>query len=424
MSAVIVQLEGVLGYYESLRGRATDAGVLQAIDRAIASTDAVIGLIQDGAALSEVADTLAEAISDGRALISIGIQETKGIIGRTVEEREALKELAHGFHQATLNFASCTWEVSEISNIIQGSDVIGLTFMMILTDAPQKFGFAEGNVKLVVRIYSSPVEEAFSLGGQSYTYSVGAGEVKMDFVVDGWDWNFEPATISRLNTTYLTVSPALALWIDAAAFSMNYTDPDPLYGDLSNVNATAVSTTSFSYGSQQQSISVSDDDAEATQLAFTPSLLSTSIAGKSFMKALSARLQLANESTIGGFFDFVPYAIVTNETGQGQLVNVTASYRSASNHVRIYICYPYFNGTLVHDPSIGVESDDSGSSDSEAKYIVTLGTIAGGVVGIQAIPSTPTWGNASSLAVAGGRRCSRGGCHHRRGEAQPGDGLV
>jgi len=424
MSAVIVQLEGVLGYYESLRGRATDAGVLQAIDRAIASTDAVIGLIQDGAALSEVADTLAEAISDGRALISIGIQETKGIIGRTVEEREALKELAHGFHQATLNFASCTWEVSEISNIIQGSDVIGLTFMMILTDAPQKFGFAEGNVKLVVRIYSSPVEEAFSLGGQSYTYSVGAGEVKMDFVVDGWDWNFEPATISRLNTTYLTVSPALALWIDAAAFSMNYTDPDPLYGDLSNVNATAVSTTSFSYGSQQQSISVSDDDAEATQLAFTPSLLSTSIAGKSFMKALSARLQLANESTIGGFFDFVPYAIVTNETGQGQLVNVTASYRSASNHVRIYICYPYFNGTLVHDPSIGVVCDDSGSSDSEAKYIVTLGTIAGGVVGIQAIPSTPTWGNASSLAVAGGRRCSRGGCHHRRGEAQPVDGFV
>jgi len=403
MSAAIGQLEGVLGYYESLRGRVTDPGVLQAIDRAIASTEAVIGLIQDGAALSEVVDALAEAISDSRALISIGIQETRGIIGKTVEERAALKELAHGFHQATLNFASCTWEMSEVSNIAQGSDVIGLTFTMTLTGAPQKFGFAEGNVKLVVRIYSSPVEEAFSLGGQSYTYSVGAGEVKMDFVVDGWEWNFEPATISRLNTTYLTVSPALALWIDAAAFSTNYTDPEPLYGDLSSVNSTAATATSFSYGSQQQGISVSGDEDEATRLAFTPSLLSSSIAGKQFMKALSARLKLSNGSTIGGFFDFVPYAIVTNESGQGQLVDVTASYRSGGNHVRIYICYPYFNGTLVHDPSIGVEGGGSGEGDdSGAKYLIALGAGAGGIASILAIPSMPTWGNAGSLAVAGG----------------------
>jgi len=406
ISAVLGQLEGVLGYYESLRGKATDPGVIQAIDQAIASTEAVIGLIQDGAALSEVADALMEAISDGRALIRIGIQETKGLIGKAVEEREALKELAQGFHQATLNFASCTWEMSEISNIAQGSDVIGLTFTMTLTGAPQKFGFAEGNVKLVVRIYSSPVEEAFSLGGQSYTYSVGAGDVKMDFIVDGWDWNFEPATIMRLNTTCLTVSPALALWIDAAAFSTNYTDPEPLYGDLSGVNATAATATSFSYGGQQQSISVSSDDAEAARLAFTPSLLSSSIAGKQFMKALSARLMLSNGSTIGGFFDFVPYAVVTNESGQGQLVNVTASYRSGGNHVRIYVCYPYFNGTLVHDPSIGVEGGGSGGGDgnggSGANYLVTLGAGAGGIASILAIPSMPTWGNAGSLAVAGG----------------------
>lgn len=402
MSAVICQLEGVLDYYESLRGMVTDPGVLQAIDRAIASTEAVIGLIQDGAALSEVADALAEAISDGGALIGIGIQETRGIIGKTVEEREALKELAHGFHQAILNFASCTWEMSEISNIVQGSDVIGLTFTMTLSEAPQKFGFAEGNVKLVVRIYSSPVEETFSLGGQSYSYSVGAGEVKMDFVVDGWDWNFEPKTISRLNTTYLTVSPALALWVDAAAFSTNYTDPEPLYGDLSDVNSTAARATIFSYGRQQrQSISVSGDDDEATQLTFTPSLISSSIAGKPFMKALSARLKLANESTIGGFFDFVPYAIVTNESGEGQLVNVTASYRSGGNHVRIYVCYPYFNGTLVHDPSIGVEGGGSGDG-SGAKYLVALGAGAGGIASILVIPSMPTWGNAGSLAVAGG----------------------
>jgi len=402
MSAVICQLEGVLDYYESLRVMVTDPGALQAIDRAIASTEAVIGLIQDDAALSEVADALSEAISDGRALISIGIQEPRIIIDKTVEEREALKEeFAHGFHQAILNFASCTWEMSEISNIVQGSDVIGLTFTMTLSEAPQKFGFAEGNVKLVVRIYSSPVEETFSLGGQSYSYSVGAGEIKMDFVVDGWDWNFEPKTISRLNTTYLTVSPALALWVDAAAVSTNYTDPEPLYGDLSGVNSTSARAATFSYGRQPQSISVSGDDDEATQLTFTPSLISSSIAGKPFMKALSARLKLSNESTIGGFFDFVPYAIVTNESGEGQLVNVTASYRSGGNHVRIYVCYPYFNGTLVHDPSIGVEGGGSGDG-SGAKYLVALGAGAGGIASILVIPSMPTWGNAGSLAVAGG----------------------
>ncbi len=402
MTEVISTLEETIASYQNLRSRANDTTVIAAIDEAIDATTEALELAQGGATQNEVANALGDAIGEGQDLIRIGIEKTKSLIGQIAEQREMLKELAISFHKALLNFASCEWEMSEVSNINSGNETIGITFTMTLVDAPGKFDFADGNVKLVVRIYSSPVDETFTLGGQSYSYSVGAGEVKMDFVVEDWDWNFEPETIERLNSTYLTVSPALALWIDASKFSMNYTDPEPLFSDMDVVNApSAVSIAKFNYGNSKLSISVSNEDAEANQLQYTAYTQANTVAGKAFRWASSAKLKLSDEGTLGGFFKFVPYAIVTDGSEEGRLVNVSASYSSAGNHVRIYVCYPYFNGTMVHDPSIGVESDASEGS-VDAKYIVTLGAGAVGISNIQAVPSSPTWGNAKSLAVAGG----------------------
>ena len=62
--------------------------------------------------------------------------------------------------------------------------------------------------------------------------------------------------------------------------------------------------------------------------------------------------------TLPGHFDFVKTATITDpSTNEKSLVNVTAAYIPAGNHMRLYIGYPYFgNNTLEHDPSIGVEN--------------------------------------------------------------------
>lgn len=402
MTEVIEVLESTITDYQNLRNMSNDTAVIAAIDEAIGATETVLALAQGGATQKEVANALGDAVMEGRDLMAIGIDKTKSLIGQIAEQRQLLKDLANNFHRALLNFASCRWEMSEVSNINAGNSTIGIAFTMTLVDAPDKFDFADGNVKLVIRIYSSPVDETFTLGGQSYSYSIGAGEVKMDFVVEDWDWNFEPRTVEKLNSTYLTVNPALALWIDASKFGMNYSDPEPLFLDMDNSNASStVSSAAFNYGNSKFSIRVADEDQEANQLQYTAQTQTSTIAGKAFRWASSAKLKLYDEGTLGGFFKFVPYAIVTNDTGEGKLVNVSASYISAGNHVRIYVCYPYFNGTMVHDPSIGIESDASQGS-AVAQYIVSLGAGATGVTGVQAVPISPTWGNAGSLAIAGG----------------------
>ena len=55
--------------------------------------------------------------------------------------------------------------------------------------------------------------------------------------------------------------------------------------------------------------------------------------------------------------DFLDQAIIIDATeGSSDTINVTPSYISGGNYLRLYIGYPYFGSkTLEHDPSIGVE---------------------------------------------------------------------
>jgi hypothetical protein len=51
------------------------------------------------------------------------------------------------------------------------------------------------------------------------------------------------------------------------------------------------------------------------------------------------------------------------------IVPVKAAYIAGGAHMRLFLGYPYFgNGTLEHDPSIGV---DEASVDTTPKYAVT-----------------------------------------------------
>ena len=62
-------------------------------------------------------------------------------------------------------------------------------------------------------------------------------------------------------------------------------------------------------------------------------------------------------------------------TGAVEMVPVKASYIAAGSHMRLFIGYPYFgNGTLTHDPSIGVDIPKTQTSPSAPQVTVQTPT--------------------------------------------------
>jgi len=56
-----------------------------------------------------------------------------------------------------------------------------------------------------------------------------------------------------------------------------------------------------------------------------------------------------------GFFSWLDTALITWPGGETEAVNVTASYIPTGTGVAVYLAYPNFdNGSLLHDPSIGL----------------------------------------------------------------------
>ncbi|MBC7127716.1 MAG: hypothetical protein ABC612_03365 [Candidatus Methanosuratincola petrocarbonis] len=373
-----------------------DSEISQQIDATVDAIDSAISAIDSGANKGTVQNAISAAIRECQRLTQTITERAREMIGDMVEKRQNLISMAESFHPALLAFSGCRWEMGDVRPITASDGTIGIAFNLTLADAPQKFDFAEGNVNLSVRIYNSTVIETVSAAGEDYSYSIAAGEIKIDLVVKDWDWNFDPRTISLLNTTSITITPALALWVDASSFYVNGS-VSSLFDDLDDVKAQAASgNIVFSADDANATLNLQRQDQDANGLGLHLKVAQKSIAGRLMKFPAPAKLRLTEEGTLGGFFKFVPTAIVTNETGEESTVNVTAAYLSAGNHVKMYLCYPYFNGTLTHDPSLGVEK----AADSAA-YVVTLSADSG-IVSIQEIPTTPAWGRSNELFLASG----------------------
>jgi hypothetical protein len=95
---------------------------------------------------------------------------------------------------------------------------------------------------------------------------------------------------------------------------------------------------------------------------------------------------ITTSSTIG-FFRFVDTATVTSTNGATSTVPVTASFKSATDNdagiretfMKLYLAYPNFAGTLVHDPSIGL------GSGFPTLYLIVVGAAAAGLVAVVVI---------------------------------------
>ena len=288
--------------------------------------------------------------------------------------RQIWTESADQWHNAFFPFDAARWNLTDIKNITDPAtgEAVGVSFAFKLVYTPLPgFKFAENNIMIRVRFYNQSVTETVPGTDDTtlYSYTVNAGEMKMDFVVNKWVWNMDMVTqlAAKLQNAGFDVKmpqgeSRLALWVNLASINMTKlslaeNEPEAIEGrstathiciENNRVNIVANNT---AMGEQEQPIMI---------------------------QRPVIKLGFANETkTLGGFFRFVSNATVTNMTGTGsvEIVPVKASYIAAGSHMRLFIGYPYFgNGTLTHDPSIGVDTPKTQTSPSAPQVTVQTPT--------------------------------------------------
>ena len=264
-------------------------------------------------------------------------------------------------HSAYLPFSACRWNLTGPVNVTENG-VSYISFNFTLTKAPSRFDFADGNVIIRCRFYATEAtENVYDL----YNYTVSPRELKMDLVIKNWKWNIDKlnnlfnALHDEFNIAVPKLRAGLALWVDMA--SINITDI-PIAEQDANLTMQAVPQSSSAAPLEPVEINSDTSDiiagGQRIQVRNRVADITTPLNVKTRLHE-RFRLQFAKGSqTLAGFFDFVNSAVVINSTTQEKsVVNVTAAYIAAGNHMRLFIGYPYFSSnTLEHDPSIGVES--------------------------------------------------------------------
>lgn len=264
------------------------------------------------------------------------------------------------WHRPFLDFSAAQWSLSDISNITASDGkIIGVAFAFTLVKVPEqpRFQFAENNIMLRIRFYNTTVQE--TVPGTSSSYTVNAGEMKMDLVINKWVWNLDSikALVTNLQNEGFNISipnmkSRLALWVNLL------------------INITRTSLTE----AQEQPEAI-EDHSTSTVMEVDDHTKSMGIATAQEEPIETShpivRIQFANQTeTLAGFFRFVAQAKITNYPNQGDvnMVPVKAAFRPAGTHMKLFLAYPYFgNGTLEHDPSIGV---NIAGIDTSPKYSV------------------------------------------------------
>jgi hypothetical protein len=276
---------------------------------------------------------------------------------------QTMAQMELRWHKPILNFNAATWSLGDIHNITTTEGkTIGVAFMFKLVDTwLPGFQFAKDNIMIRVRFYNETVEE--TVPDTDYKYTVNAGEMKMDLVVNKWEWNIDTLKelIQRLREEGFDITipegkSRLALWVNLASINMTRLE-------LAEKNPEGIeqqySTTTH--------MRIQEDMPEDVTVNQTQTQAERPI---DVLRPI-IRIGFANETKdLGGFFRYVSSAKVSDypETGDVNMVPVKAAYIAAGAHMRLFLGYPYFgNGTLEHDPSIGV---DTPSVDTTPKYTV------------------------------------------------------
>lgn len=265
--------------------------------------------------------------------------------------QQRLMELAHyyGLHNPYLPFSACEWNLAGPVEA-PGDDPQYLSFNFTLVSVPfPNFKFAENNIIIRCRLYySDTTEDVEGL----YTYSVGAGELKMDLIVKNWTWNLDliQPLLNEFTENGIEIpanKTGLALWINLASIPIEKINLAEQDVETQDGIIETQSTTQNMY-------------VEGAQVCVTQNKTQTHLEQRIGTQAnLRERFKLrfvAPNTTLEGFFKYVPQALV-HDGDTTTVVDVKASYIPAGNHIRLFLAYPYFgNKTLEHDPTLGLDT--------------------------------------------------------------------
>jgi hypothetical protein len=198
-----------------------------------------------------------------------------------------------------------------------------------------------GSVTLIVKAYN--VTHTTTVNRQTVT--IGTAELKFDVVISHWPFR---------NSTDM-----LALQVNMHSSSEHY--------DIGEDSGTQTVD-----GSQDETAQTAEHEFHQTSSVEQETKLSTGT--------------VTTSSTIG-FFRFVNTATVTSPSGATSSVPVTASFKTEADNdagdkatfMKLYLAYPNFAGTLVHDPSIGL------GSGFPTLYLIVAGAAAAGLVAVVVI---------------------------------------
>jgi hypothetical protein len=283
--------------------------------------------------------------------------------------QEIMAQINETWHSPYFPFNAARWSLSEIKNVTTDGKTIGVSFAFTLEQVPEGmpgFKFAEKNIMIRVRFYNTTVEEKDPDTG--YTFPVDKGEMKIDLVVNKWQWNIDSvqALIDYLKAHNITVTvpeakTRLALWVN-----------------LASINITRLLEAEQEPEQVEEHSTATHMDVEQVHEDIRPNMTLTSQEKPIEIDQPVIKLRFANETTtLGGFFRFVSQAKVKNypKLGDVGMVPVKAAYIAAGAYMRLFIGYPYFgNGTLEHDPSIGVEGSNIPSVEKTPQYTVQTPT--------------------------------------------------
>jgi hypothetical protein len=266
--------------------------------------------------------------------------------------QQIMTQIEATWHNPYLPFDAGKWTLSNMANITASDGkIIGVSFAFTLSDIwLPHFQFAENNIMIRVRFYNTTVEETDPDTG--YKYTVNAGEMKMDLVVKNWKWNIDAIKqlIQQLNNAGFNITlpegkSKLALWVNLAA-----------------INITRLAVVEDAPETTEEQSTATYMNVEGTHESIQEN--KTAIEQERPIEISKPIIQIgfSNQTkTLGGFFRFVSSAKITGypKADSVNMVPVKAAYISGGSHMRLFIGYPYFgNGTLEHDPSIGVEAPE------------------------------------------------------------------
>ncbi|HUV97884.1 MAG TPA: hypothetical protein VMW14_00070 [Candidatus Paceibacterota bacterium] len=267
--------------------------------------------------------------------------------------RQRLMQLAdyYDLHRAYLPFSGCEWNLTGPVEVTRG-DVQYLSFNFTLVKVPfPDLKFAENNVIIRCRFYYTPATEDVE---GLYTYSVDAGELKMDLIVSNWTWNVDliQPLLDELADNGIEVpvrKAGLALWINLASISIEEIDlaEEDLETSDGQVETMSMVQNMYVEGAQ---VGVAQNKTQMPDEVEQPMTATARIRER-------YKLRFGEpDATLAGFFKYVPQALV-RDGDDVTVVDVAASYIPAGHHMRLFLAYPYFgNSTLEHDPSLGLES--------------------------------------------------------------------